>query len=444
MKHHADQPLLTAKGTATRKGAVPMAILLAFATGAFLAELRLLFPTADVPLDNPSTVTDLAVVRRFYAAANLLLATGNADALWEVVSADFIDHAELPGLAPDRDGLVRYLRTWHSTDPTLRLNVVDLAAQGDRITAVVATDRADNAPASDSPMIAGRAWGAIDVFRLQSGHITEHWGDSNGLGLVSPLLAATVPVDPPAKKMVEVMRRTYAPGEDVWDWTGGPTALLVESGNLQVAHESYSGRSATVVSATGTMRTFLPGEDVSLGTGESVVFDRGSHIYVRNDGVTPAEVLEVWVGRQPPPRVSGVEIIGPGPGTSIEDTTRRLVVGGYIYDLPETGMTLTIARVSLAPLASMARHEVAAVELAVVEAGGLAVSAYGGDVWARTAATNRSYPIANGVLTAGDGLVLAAGTSVEYRAGGDEPVVFLFISFTPAQSVPDGSGIPES
>ena len=59
-------------------------------------------------------------------------------------------------------------------------------------------------PAAGLPAITGRAWGAVDVFRIQSGRVAEHWGDVLGLGIAEPLLAVDVQVAPPTRKWVEV------------------------------------------------------------------------------------------------------------------------------------------------------------------------------------------------------------------------------------------------
>ncbi len=72
------------------------------------------------------------VIRRFYAAANETIATGDTTALHAVVAAHFVDQDPVPGMKPDRSGLESYLAALHAAVPNMELLVEAIVAGGDR------------------------------------------------------------------------------------------------------------------------------------------------------------------------------------------------------------------------------------------------------------------------------------------------------------------------
>src|ERR671913_979955 len=89
-------------------------------TGAVLiAGSFLLQPT--VPTASAAGNTE--VIRRFYAAANETISTGDTTTLHAVVAPHFVDQDPVPGMKPDRDGLERYLTVLHALVPDMELLV---------------------------------------------------------------------------------------------------------------------------------------------------------------------------------------------------------------------------------------------------------------------------------------------------------------------------------
>src|SRR5215212_206416 len=78
------------------------------------------------------------VIRRFYAAANETIATGDTTALRAVVAPHFVDQDPVPGMKPDRSGLEGYLAVLHAGVPDTELWLEALVADGDRAIARVA------------------------------------------------------------------------------------------------------------------------------------------------------------------------------------------------------------------------------------------------------------------------------------------------------------------
>ena len=417
-----------------RRAIVPVALVLALATGVVLAEARLIVLS---PLDTEGLSAEAganaATVRRFYEAANRALLTGDAGPLDALLAADFVDHADRPGQSRDRSGLVRYLQALHRADPALTLMGHDLVAEGDRVAALVRIEGASGAPAVGVPTIDGRPWGTIDVFRLRSGRIAEHWGDDLGLGLVEPLLAVGVGVEPPATKWVELARLTYPPRGADRHWASGPTVLVVESGALTVAHDPISPAAATVVPASAARHALPPGATATLVAGDALVLEGHSRYETRNHGGRPAVVLALWSGGPPYPVRTYAADAAPDapPGTPAIGSTYAALAGGFLAPLPTGRATVAIGRIALAPGAALARHRVAHAEFVVVESGSLALTAGDGTAWVQARPGAAPHAATTAPVATGAGLTFDAGTTVAIAPAGNAPLIALVISIGP-------------
>src|SRR5262249_3771524 len=111
--------------------------------------------------------------------ANDVIQTGDAAALAAAVAPDFVDHAGLPGVTPDRDGLGRYLLALHAVAPAVRLTPDQVVADGDRAMAQVAVDGSDRATFLGLAVGDGVAvWGDADDFRVADRRVAERWSDA--------------------------------------------------------------------------------------------------------------------------------------------------------------------------------------------------------------------------------------------------------------------------
>ena len=418
-----------------RRAIIPIALVLALVTGLVLSELRLV-ALAPLGTDGASAhaIANSATVRRFYDAVNHTIVTGNTALLDDVLAADFVEHPARPGLTGDRSGLVRYLQALHRTEPEILLTGHDLVAEGDRVSAVVRIEGAIGMPAVGLPAVTGRAWGTVDVFRLRAGRIAEHWGDDLGLGMVEPLLAVDVPVEPPATKWVEVARLTYPSGGSERYWASGPTILIVESGSLNVEHDPISNAAATVIPVSGTRWSLSPGGKVRLSTGDALVLDRLSQYEPSNDEMTPTVVLVVRSGSPSNLAYTSSADATPlpaPPAPPAPGPTDVTLAGSRPASFPDGHAGVAIGRISLAPGAVLARHQVEYAEYVVVESGSLALTMEDGKGWVRPQLGAASRVAASARMETGAGLAFDASSTVAFAPAGNAPLVVLVISIGP-------------
>ena len=140
------------------------------------------------------TMDHAATVRRIYDLIN----AGDVEGFGRLMADDFVDHEELPGLAPTKDGVLAFFRMQLAAFPDMRMEVQDIVASGDKVVARVrytGTNRGEfmGAPASGK----GVDVQLVDIFRFGDdglGH--EHWGVMDQLTMMQQLGLA--PAGPPA------------------------------------------------------------------------------------------------------------------------------------------------------------------------------------------------------------------------------------------------------
>jgi steroid delta-isomerase-like uncharacterized protein len=130
-----------------------------------------------------------ASTREFYDGIN----RGDYAVVESLVADDFVDHEEIPGIPPNRDGVRQFFETMHSAFSGFRVNVEDMIAEGDKVVVratiqgthtgeflgIPATNKQVNVP-------------VVDIVRVRDGKAVEHWGVTDmgalmvQLGVVQP------------------------------------------------------------------------------------------------------------------------------------------------------------------------------------------------------------------------------------------------------------------
>jgi steroid delta-isomerase-like uncharacterized protein len=114
-----------------------------------------------------------AVVRNLYGALN----AGDLSKFADGLADDVVEHEELPGLTPDKAGVVQFFRGAMAGVEGFRMNIEEIMAEGDRVSvrATVSgkhTGELMGIPATGKDLNVPLA----DYFRVRGGKVAEHWG----------------------------------------------------------------------------------------------------------------------------------------------------------------------------------------------------------------------------------------------------------------------------
>lgn len=114
-----------------------------------------------------------AAVRKMYDAIN----AGNISALGDTMTDDFADHEEMPGMTPNKEGVIQFFNGIRAAFQGFRMDVDTILAEGDRVS-VLATASGKHVgeffgvPGTGKDVSVPLA----DFFRVEGGKVKEHWG----------------------------------------------------------------------------------------------------------------------------------------------------------------------------------------------------------------------------------------------------------------------------
>lgn len=135
-----------------------------------------------------------ATMRRAYE----LISKGDIDGFGGLMAEGFIEHEEVPGLPPTKEGVKELFRGYLAAFPDFHMEAVDIIASGDKTVARVKASGTHKGAFMGLPPTAKRAEvQLIDIMRFDhAGLISEHWGVADTLSLLQQLGA--IPEGPPA------------------------------------------------------------------------------------------------------------------------------------------------------------------------------------------------------------------------------------------------------
>jgi steroid delta-isomerase-like uncharacterized protein len=132
-----------------------------------------------------------ALAQRFYAE---IWNKGNLDAVADLLSGDFVDHAAPPGFPPGQEGAKQVFMMYRGAFPDFHLSVEDVIAEGDKVVARWVTQGTHQGELMGIPPTGKRVTvTGIDEFRIAGGKIAEHWAEFDMLGLMQQLGVAPAP-----------------------------------------------------------------------------------------------------------------------------------------------------------------------------------------------------------------------------------------------------------
>ena len=124
-----------------------------------------------------------------------LISAGDIDGFGEQLADDFVEHEEMPGLGPGRDGVKQLFHMYRAAFPDLRMEAEDVLVSGDKAVARVRATGTHQGeffgmPATDK----GVDVQLIDIIRFgDDGLAHEHWGVFDAFKLMQQLGAIPAP-----------------------------------------------------------------------------------------------------------------------------------------------------------------------------------------------------------------------------------------------------------
>ena len=126
-----------------------------------------------------------AAMKRLYDLIN----AGDIDGFGELLAEDFVEHEELPGLEPSKEGVKQLFHMYRAAFPDLRMEPQDVLVSGDKAVARVRATGTHQGEFLGMPAT-GRSVDVqlIDITRFgDDGLAREHWGVLDALALMQQL-----------------------------------------------------------------------------------------------------------------------------------------------------------------------------------------------------------------------------------------------------------------
>ena len=130
----------------------------------------------DVALDRARArqlAANKALIRRVFEE---VIPAGDAIAMRELATPDFLDHDPLPGQPPGCEGVEYVVASMHGAHPDLRFAIHDLVAEGDLVTVRWTMHGTNTGPLFGQPPSGQPVeLSAIAIFRIADGKLAERW-----------------------------------------------------------------------------------------------------------------------------------------------------------------------------------------------------------------------------------------------------------------------------
>jgi steroid delta-isomerase-like uncharacterized protein len=132
-----------------------------------------------------------AVVRRF---VDEVLNKGNFRVMDEVVAPEFVNHTTRAGFPPTRESTKEQLAMYRSAFPDMRTTVEDMVVEGDRVVSRWTAQGTHQGELMGVPPTGKRVTvSGVDITRVASGKIVEHWEYWDQLELLQQIGAVPAP-----------------------------------------------------------------------------------------------------------------------------------------------------------------------------------------------------------------------------------------------------------
>jgi steroid delta-isomerase-like uncharacterized protein len=136
------------------------------------------------------TEANKALTRQFFSR----ISAGDLTAIDEFVSDAFVEHEQMPGLAPGKEGTRQLFEMFHSAFEQAHVEVDDMIAEGDKVFVLARLTGTQRREFLGIPST-GRTINVnvCDYFRIDNGSLSEHWGVMDAAGMMHQLAEPSLP-----------------------------------------------------------------------------------------------------------------------------------------------------------------------------------------------------------------------------------------------------------
>jgi len=132
-----------------------------------------------------SAKDNAATLLRFYEEA---VNQGNLDLFDDMLAESFVEHEDLPGFTPDREGVTQWFELMRAAFPDLKFDVEFTMTDGDRVAAYITMSGTQAAeflgvPSKGLPFRVQ----TVDIIRFENGKAVEHWGVTDSGTMIQQL-----------------------------------------------------------------------------------------------------------------------------------------------------------------------------------------------------------------------------------------------------------------
>ncbi len=138
----------------------------------------------------------VAAMERLYELIN----AGDIDGFGDLLADGFVEHEEIPGLEPTREGVKQLFRMYRASFPDFRMEVEEALPSGDKVVGRIRATGTHTGEAFMDLPASGKSVNVqlIDITRFDDdGLAREHWGVFDALSLMQQLGAISA-MAPPA------------------------------------------------------------------------------------------------------------------------------------------------------------------------------------------------------------------------------------------------------
>jgi SnoaL-like protein len=277
-------------GRPRRAVGLALAILLTAATALAMAGLALTLGGSFLPAAPAAAAGETDLARRFYAAANAVLAGAEPSVFDPLLAPACVDH-EPDGPALDQAGWAARLAATGRAAPGARLEVTTIVADGAWVAAQ--TNLSGAAVLAAGASLAGLAAPTTDLLQLAGGRVVGYWP---GAALADPpqALPSVSLGQWAAPAIVSLARVVYPPGTALTGFVApGPQLILAESGRLSVRLDGAAAWFVAAHPESGWQTTSPTGQELTLAPGDALLAAAGVEQTVRNLDPDPAAALDL-------------------------------------------------------------------------------------------------------------------------------------------------------